>query len=82
MPPKYPYLPELSFSIDVSRDRNVACYLSHSCSPNVFVQFVLYDHYNVSYPHVMIFAMENIPPLRELSIDYGIVEEWIEKLTQ
>lgn len=81
MPPKYPYLPELGFSIDVSRARNVACYLSHSCSPNVFVQFVLYDHYNVSYPHVMIFAMENIPPLRELSIDYGIVEEWVGKLT-
>ncbi|KAG0452890.1 hypothetical protein HPP92_025554 [Vanilla planifolia] len=81
LPPRYPYLPELSFSIDVSRARNVACYLSHSCSPNVFVQFVLYDHYNVSYPHCMVFAMENIPPLRELSIDYGVVDEWVGKLT-
>ncbi|KAH0463699.1 hypothetical protein IEQ34_008281 [Dendrobium chrysotoxum] len=81
LPPRYPYLPELSFSIDVSRARNIACYLSHSCSPNVFLQFVLYDHYNVSYPHLMIFAMENIPPLRELSIDYGVVEEWVGKLT-
>ncbi|XP_020600139.1 histone-lysine N-methyltransferase family member SUVH9-like [Phalaenopsis equestris] len=81
LPPKYPYLPDLSFSIDVSKARNIACYLSHSCSPNVFLQFVLYDHYNVSYPHLMIFAMENIPPLRELSIDYGVVEEWVGKLT-
>lgn len=81
LPPKYPFLPELSFSIDVSRARNIACYLSHSCSPNVFLQFVLYDHYNISYPHLMIFAMENIPPLRELSIDYGAVEEWVGKLT-
>ncbi|PKA45894.1 putative histone-lysine N-methyltransferase, H3 lysine-9 specific SUVH9 [Apostasia shenzhenica] len=81
MPPRHPYLPELSFSIDVSRARNVACYLSHSSSPNVFVQFVLHDHYNVLYPHVMIFAVENVPPLRELSIDYGIVEEWVGKLT-
>ncbi|KAG0493655.1 hypothetical protein HPP92_004649 [Vanilla planifolia] len=78
--PRYPYLPELSFSIDVSRARNVACYLSHSCSPNVFVQFVLHDHYNVAYPHLMIFSLENIPPFRELSIDYGVVDELLGKL--
>ncbi|PKA66466.1 putative histone-lysine N-methyltransferase, H3 lysine-9 specific SUVH9 [Apostasia shenzhenica] len=75
LPPRYPYLPELTFSIDVSRARNAACYLSHSACPNVFVQFVLYDHYSLSYPHVMIFAMENIPPLRELSIDYGAIDD-------
>lgn len=74
-PPSFPSLPKLSFSIDVSGMRNVACYLSHSCSPNVFVQFVLYDQYNESYPHLMIFAMENIPPLTELSIDYGVGDE-------
>ncbi|RRT72637.1 hypothetical protein B296_00034363 [Ensete ventricosum] len=73
-------LPDLNFSIDVSRERNVACYLSHSSCPNVFVQFVLFDH-NVSYPHVMIFAMENIPPLRELSVDYGIGDAIVERLT-
>ncbi|XP_072985425.1 histone-lysine N-methyltransferase family member SUVH2-like [Typha latifolia] len=79
-PPDFPCLPDLNFSIDVSRARNVACYVSHSCSPNVFVQFVLFDHYNTSYPHLMIFAMENIPPLRELSIDYGMIDEWVGKL--
>ena len=47
----------------------------------MFVQFVLFDHYNASYPHLMIFAMENIPPLRELSINYGMVDEWVGKLT-
>ncbi|MQM01774.1 hypothetical protein Taro_034532 [Colocasia esculenta] len=76
--PMFPFLPQLDFSLDVSRMRNVACYLSHSCAPNVFVQFVLYDHYNVLYPHLMIFAMENIPPLRELSIDYGVGDAWME----
>ncbi|PWZ39653.1 Histone-lysine N-methyltransferase family member SUVH2 [Zea mays] len=79
--PDHPVIPELNFAIDVSRARNVACYFSHSCSPNVFIQFVLFDHYNVSYPHLMIFAMENIPPLRELSIDYGMVDEWTGQLT-
>ncbi|THU65551.1 hypothetical protein C4D60_Mb05t04840 [Musa balbisiana] len=79
--PNFPSLPSLNFSIDVSTSRNVACYLSHSCCPNVFVQFVLFDHNNVSYPHVMVFAMENIPPLRELSIDYGIGDESVGKLT-
>lgn len=81
VPPDHPAIPELNFAIDVSRARNVACYFSHSCSPNVFVQFVLFDHYNASYPHLMIFAMENIPPLRELSIDYGMIDEWVGKLT-
>ncbi|KAK8934569.1 putative histone-lysine N-methyltransferase, H3 lysine-9 specific SUVH9 [Platanthera zijinensis] len=80
MTPRYPLSPELSFSLDVSRARNLACYLSHSCSPNVFMQFVLYDHHNPSFPHLMIFAMENIPPLRELSIDYGVMDEWAQKL--
>lgn len=79
--PNHPAIADLNFSIDVSRARNVACYFSHSCSPNVFIQFVLFDHYNMSYPHLMIFALENIPPLRELSIDYGMIDEWVGKLT-
>ncbi|XP_074568350.1 histone-lysine N-methyltransferase family member SUVH9-like [Curcuma longa] len=70
VPAGFPSTPDLSFSIDVSRARNVGCYLSHCRSPNVFAQFVLFDH--MPYPRVMIFAMENIPPLRELSIDYGV----------
>lgn len=78
--PAFPLLPQLKFAMDVSRMRNVACYFSHSCSPNVLVQFVLHDHYNVSYPHVMLFALENIPPLRELSIDYGVVEGYTGKI--
>ncbi|KAK1265835.1 SUVH2 [Acorus gramineus] len=59
------------FSIDVSTMRNVACYFSHSSNPNIMVQFVLFDHYDSSYPHVMLFALENVLPLTELSLDYG-----------
>nr|GMD75433.1 histone-lysine N-methyltransferase family member SUVH9-like [Ipomoea batatas] len=78
--PTYPSVPPLGFAMDVSKMRNVACYMSHSSSPNVFVQLVLYDHNNVCFPRLMLFAMENIPPLRELSIDYGVADEWTGKL--
>lgn len=78
--PTHPSIPPLDFAMDVSRMRNVACYMSHSVCPNVLVQLVLYDHNSVSFPHLMLFAMENIPPLRELSIDYGVADEWTGKL--
>ncbi|KAL1535660.1 Histone-lysine N-methyltransferase member suvh2 [Salvia divinorum] len=73
--PESPSIPPLDFAMDVSRMRNIACYMSHSTSSNVMVQFVLYDHNNLSFPHVMLFAMENIPPLRELSLNYGVADE-------
>ncbi|KAK9062577.1 hypothetical protein SSX86_019764 [Deinandra increscens subsp. villosa] len=77
----YPSVPPLDFAMDVSRMRNVACYLSHSLCPNVLVQLVLYDHSNYAFPHLMLFAMENIPPMRELSLDYGEADEWTGKLS-
>ncbi|KAF5803573.1 putative [histone H3]-lysine(4) N-trimethyltransferase chromatin remodeling SET family [Helianthus annuus] len=79
--PSYPSVPPLDFAMDVSRMRNVACYMSHSVCPNVLVQLVLYDHSNIAFPHLMLFAMENIPPMRELSLDYGEADEWTGKLS-
>ncbi|GMH20067.1 hypothetical protein Nepgr_021908 [Nepenthes gracilis] len=79
--PTYPLIPPLDFAMDVSRMRNVACYISHSTSPNVLVQFVLYDHSNMMFPHLMLFAIENIPPMRELSLDYGVADEYTGKLS-
>ncbi|GAB4843676.1 Histone-lysine N-methyltransferase member suvh2 [Ancistrocladus abbreviatus] len=79
--PTYPSIPPLDFAMDVSRMRNVACYISHSTCPNVLVQFVLYDHNNMMFPHLMLFAMENIPPMRELSLDYGVADEYTGKLS-
>ncbi|KAH7573152.1 hypothetical protein ACOSP7_006608 [Xanthoceras sorbifolium] len=80
IPPSYPSIPPLDFAMDVSRMRNAACYISHSATPNVLVQFVLYDHNNLMFPHIMLFAMEHIPPMRELSLDYGVADEWTGKL--
>ncbi|GKU85654.1 hypothetical protein SLEP1_g289 [Rubroshorea leprosula] len=78
--PSYPSIPPLDFAMDVSRMRNVACYMSHSSTPNVLLQFVLYDHNNLMFPHLMLFAIETIPPLRELSLDYGVADEGTGKL--
>lgn len=78
--PSYPSIPPLDFALDVSTMRNVACYIKHSVTPNVFVQYVLYDHNNLMFPHLMLFAMETIPPLRELTLDYGVVDDCTAKL--
>ncbi|XP_074348580.1 histone-lysine N-methyltransferase family member SUVH9-like [Apium graveolens] len=73
--PSVPEIPPLDFALDVSTLRNVASYISHSRSPNVMVQFVLYDHNNLMFPRLMLFATETIPPFRELTLDYGGVAD-------
>ncbi|CAN8324288.1 unnamed protein product [Cochlearia groenlandica] len=78
--PSYPQIPHVDFAMDLSKMRNVACYISHSTDPNVIAQLVLYDHNNLMFPRVMLFAAENIPPMTELSLDYGVADEWSSKL--
>ncbi|KAJ0230725.1 Pre-SET domain-containing protein [Hirschfeldia incana] len=73
--PSYPQIPPVDFAMDVSKLRNVACYISHSADSNVIVQFVLHDHNNLMFPRVMLFAAENIPPMTELSLDYGVSDD-------
>ncbi|KAJ6797495.1 histone-lysine N-methyltransferase, H3 lysine-9 specific SUVH1-like [Iris pallida] len=51
---------------------NVARFMNHSCSPNVFWQPVLYDHGDEAFPHIMFFAIKHIPPMTELTYDYGL----------
>ncbi|CAK8564864.1 unnamed protein product [Lathyrus sativus] len=50
---------------------NVARFMNHSCSPNVFWQPILYEENNQSFLHVAFFALRHIPPLQELTYDYG-----------
>ncbi|XP_061353097.1 histone-lysine N-methyltransferase, H3 lysine-9 specific SUVH1-like [Gastrolobium bilobum] len=50
---------------------NVARFMNHSCSPNVFWQPVLYEENNQSFLHVAFFALRHIPPMTELTYDYG-----------
>ncbi|KAK7256930.1 hypothetical protein RIF29_30534 [Crotalaria pallida] len=51
---------------------NVARFMNHSCSPNVFWQPVLYEENNHSFLHIAFFALRHISPLTELTYDYGI----------
>ncbi|WVZ88149.1 hypothetical protein U9M48_034697 [Paspalum notatum var. saurae] len=64
-------LTKLPIVISAKISGNVARFLNHSCSPNLLWQPVQYDHGDDSYPHIMFFAMKHIPPMTELTYDYG-----------
>lgn len=59
------------FCIDAGSSGNIARFINHSCGPNLFVQCVLSSHHDVKLARVMLFAADNIPPLQELTYDYG-----------
>lgn len=61
----------LPISISAKRTGNIARFMNHSCSPNVFWQPILYDHGDEGYPHIAFFAIKHIPPMTELTYDYG-----------
>ncbi|KAF8723505.1 hypothetical protein HU200_021452 [Digitaria exilis] len=62
---------QLPITISAKRIGNVARFMNHSCSPNVFWQPVLYNHGDEGYPHIAFFAIKHIPPMTELTYDYG-----------
>lgn len=62
----------LSICINAKGRGNVARFMNHSCSPNALWQPVLYDNDNEQYPHIMFFALKHIPPMQELTYDYGL----------
>ncbi|KAG7549532.1 Pre-SET domain [Arabidopsis thaliana x Arabidopsis arenosa] len=51
---------------------NVARFMNHSCSPNVFWQPVTYENNSQLFVHVAFFAIAHIPPMTELTYDYGV----------
>ncbi|XP_051142812.1 histone-lysine N-methyltransferase, H3 lysine-9 specific SUVH5-like [Andrographis paniculata] len=66
---------EDGFTIDGAKFGNVARFINHSCSPNLYAQDVLYDHVDKRMPHIMFFASKNIPPLTELCYDYNYKQD-------
>lgn len=61
----------VNFALDAAKVGSVARFINHSHSPNLFVQNVFHDHHDKRLPHVMLFAQDNIPPMKELTYDYG-----------
>ncbi|KAL8474905.1 hypothetical protein ACS0TY_031355 [Phlomoides rotata] len=59
------------FCIDAAHTGNIARFINHSCQPNLFVQCMLSDHDDLKLARVMLVAADNIPPLKELTYDYG-----------
>ncbi|TKY62973.1 Histone-lysine N-methyltransferase, H3 lysine-9 specific SUVH4 [Spatholobus suberectus] len=59
------------FCIDAGSTGNIARFINHCCEPNLFVQCVLSAHHDLKLARVMLFAADNIPPLQELTYDYG-----------
>jgi len=59
------------FTIDAAKYGNVARFINHSCSPNLFVQNVLYEDDDPRIPHILLFAAENIPSMKELTYNYN-----------
>ncbi|KAI3720475.1 hypothetical protein L6452_21393 [Arctium lappa] len=64
-------MPEAEFCIDAGRVGNVARFINHSCDPNLFVQCVLSSYHDLKLARVVLFASDNIPPMQELTYDYG-----------
>ncbi|XP_058080002.1 histone-lysine N-methyltransferase, H3 lysine-9 specific SUVH1 [Magnolia sinica] len=62
----------LPIIISAKNTGNVSRFMNHSCSPNIFWQPVLYDHDDDWYPHIMFYAIKHIPPMTELTYDYGL----------
>ncbi|XP_047094390.1 histone-lysine N-methyltransferase, H3 lysine-9 specific SUVH1-like [Lolium rigidum] len=65
----------LPIKISAKTRGNVSRFMNHSCSPNVFWQPVQYNHGDDKHPHIMFFALNHIPPMTELTFDYGVVGE-------
>ncbi|KAJ4883476.1 hypothetical protein Rs2_33569 [Raphanus sativus] len=66
--------PELPLPLIISAKNigNVARFMNHSCSPNVFWQPVSYENNGQLFLHVSFFAISHIPPMTELTYDYGV----------
>ncbi|KAL4203478.1 hypothetical protein AMTRI_Chr01g104170 [Amborella trichopoda] len=67
-----PNFEQLPIVISAKRMGNVSRFMNHSCSPNVSWYPVLFDHRDSQCPHIMFFAIKNIPPMTELTYDYGL----------
>ncbi|KAK8689021.1 hypothetical protein V6N13_087752 [Hibiscus sabdariffa] len=66
--------PKIPFPLVISAKHsgNVARFMNHSCSPNVLWQPVLRENSKECDLHVAFYAYSHIPPMTELTYNYGI----------
>lgn len=62
---------DTGFTIDVAKYGNIGKFINHGCSPNLYALNVLYDHHEKRMTHIILFVVENILPLRELTYHYN-----------
>ncbi|WCJ26728.1 Histone-lysine N-methyltransferase H3 lysine-9 specific SUVH4 [Euphorbia peplus] len=62
---------ETEFCVDGAYYGNVTRFINHSCDPNLFVQCVLSSHLDIRLARIVLFAADDIPPMQELTYDYG-----------
>ncbi|KAK2970839.1 hypothetical protein RJ640_016635 [Escallonia rubra] len=60
--------------ISAKKCGNVARFMNHSCSPNVLWQPVIRENNDELYVHIAFYAVRHIPPMQELTYDYGMVQ--------
>ncbi|CAN4091323.1 unnamed protein product [Withania somnifera] len=58
--------------ISAKNGGNIARFMNHSCSPNVYWQLLVRDSNNEAYYHIAFFAIRHIPPMQEWTFDYGM----------
>lgn len=59
--------------VTARNEGNVARFMNHSCSPNVLWRPVSRENKNESDLRIAFYAIRHIPPMTELTYDYGIV---------
>ncbi|KAM4047126.1 histone-lysine N-methyltransferase SETDB2 isoform 2-T2 [Anomaloglossus baeobatrachus] len=59
------------YFLDASKEGNVARFLNHSCSPNLFVQHVFVETHSKNFPWVAFFTKSFIKAGTELTWDYN-----------
>ena len=59
------------FTLDARQCGNVARFINHSSKPNLFVQMVCSESWDLRQPHLCLFASCRIPQFTEICYDYG-----------
>uniref|UniRef100_A0A4W4ERA1 [histone H3]-lysine(4) N-trimethyltransferase n=1 Tax=Electrophorus electricus TaxID=8005 RepID=A0A4W4ERA1_ELEEL len=59
------------YLINAKQEGNIARYINHSCSPNLFVQNVFVDTHDLRFPWVAFFTSKRIKAGTELTWDYS-----------